>query len=215
MRAETTEEVLQTGTWILAILLPLAAACLATCWIRRSSVTVIGRLLFAGSLTLVASAWIHGRTMAPFTRAFWRCSVCDTSEYQVRFSDHVVYRAHRHPSYSKDVAAIASGVPHEHDWLFFDSILAFGDKGCACSFGLGEGSQYFSCFGTIPSRNIARSMLERVARAPLEQRRAMINLFETRGLGEPFESLSRGFTPTRVQFETDYVAWLDRHPEWK
>ena len=213
MSPESIETALRTGTWIVAILVPVAAAWIATCWIKRSPTTVVGRWLLAGCLTFVASAWIHGRAMAPFSRAIWRCAVCDTSEYQVRFSDRVVYRTRRHASYDRNVATIASSVPHEHDRLFFESILAFGEKGCACSCDFEDG--YFSCLDKAPSPEIARAMMARVASAPRERRLAMIQQFTPRNLDEPFASLDRGSTPTRERFEKDYVAWLERHPEWK
>jgi hypothetical protein len=209
----SAETVLRNGTWILAILLPLAAAWFATSWLRTSRTTLVVRGLFSASLALLASPRIHEWAMDPFSRATWRCSVCGTSEYQVRCFDRVVYRTGRHPSYGVNVAALASGVPHEHDWLFFESILAFGDRGCACSADIEDA--YFSCLEKVPSPEIARTMIVRVADAPLERRRAMIQLFTPRNLGEPFVSLNKGVTPTREKFEKDYVVWLDRHPEWR
>ncbi len=217
MSSETIETVLRTGTWILAILVPISAAWIATCWIKRSPATLVGRSLFAGFLVFASSAWIHERAMQPFSRAIWRCSVCGTSEYQVRFSDRVVYRWGGHASNDKTVAAIASGVPHEHDWLYWLAIIAYGDKDFECTCGFGdECDEYFHCLDQIPSPEIARSMVARVACGSLEERRSLIHVFDTPQVGVPFTGLWRDEPiPTREQFEKDYVAWLDRHPEWK
>jgi hypothetical protein len=212
----STETVLQASTWTIGILLSAAAAWFATCWVRRSPTTYFARILFTALLTFVASPWLHELAMRPFSWAIWRCSVCDASEYQVRFHDRPVYRAQRYPSFSKQVSAITAEIPHEHDWLFWKYIIAYGDRAFACTVMLGdEGDVYFSCLAKIPSPEIARGMVAKVAGASLEQRQAMIDLFESRNVGEPFVSLHHGAEPTREQFEQAYVAWLDRHPEWK
>lgn len=215
-RDVSVETVLQTGTWILGILLPFAGAWFATSWFRRSPSTRVARILLSGSVAFFASPWIHMQAMEPISRAIWRCSVCGASEYQVRFWDRAVYRSGKHATAYKQLGASAATVPHEHDWLFWLAIIAYGDQDFMCTCGLeSEGDVYFSCLDKMPSPEIARGMIDRVSRASVEERSAMIHVFDTPELGEPFVSLYKGVTPTREQFEREYVAWLDRHPEWK
>ena len=210
------EGVLRAATWIVAISLPAAGVWFATSWIRKSSWTIAARLLTAAVLVLAVARPLHTWVMEPFSRAIWRCSICATCEYQVRLWDRCIYRSGRHATFDHRVEAITLDVPHEHDWLFFMAIVAYGDRGHLCNMGMGdEGDVYFDCLGKIPSPEIARRMVERVARASPVQRSVMIGAFDKRDVGEPFESLRKRAIPSPEQFELDYVAWLERHPEWK
>jgi hypothetical protein len=60
-------------------------------------------------------------------------------------------------------------------------------------------------------------MVTRLARVPVEQRLEMLAAFEkpSEEEGDPFLARSKVREMSSEQFEQAYVAWLDRHPEWK
>ncbi len=209
---------IRIASWTLGIVVPLGAAWFATSWIRRSATTLFARTLLAGLLAWIASPPLHAWLMFPFSWAEWRCSICGAAEYQVRYRDRCIERKpfwSAWPKAFERALASAVGSHHEHDWRLPIMAIAFGDGGSVCGMGFGDGGTYFSCLAKNPSGEIAAHMIAKVASTPPANRVDMIMLFESWKLGEPFHSLWRGATPTTEEFEQEYVAWLDRHPEWR
>lgn len=210
----------QVLSWAVAIGIPLFGVWLATRWTLKRWNRIDSRVVLVPVLWLLIGVPLLFAIGDPLEEGNWRCLVCNAIEHRVTYRGWILHRERRHDvEETLDTRAFEAwydreiGIAHEHDWnpIGCHRHPASGSVGCYIS----TGQAYFAAIPVLPDPAIARTMVDRALRAAPEDRRRMIYDVRLDWPEELFNSIARGATMSREEFDRSYTSWLADHAAWR